>query len=512
MTEKPLERLNYFNGQRLEAADLKTEQEYHIRTRRWLNKSLYSPGIADGLEVQSIPGSLTVLISPGLALNNEGYEIIVLQEILVEVQNYMTTNAGGSTSSYLIIEYAETNVDYDHGECNAQLSRAHGAKLSSPSRIQTGVKFSWMPYVPLPTSGKIVLARVELNNTCTEILQIDPSARRSVNAVTRQYALEGEREIAFIPKELFPEPETGSPPRQDVEEIGRVYFHIQGKQAYSVTLHLRAERISLLHYTELPYHSHPGDVTGSTTSPTPDLPASLIRHHHPVTSKTTSNDQHEGISGHVHKLHAWRNITDAFNNGNNEANNLTFRMSYADNSWKLEGERARRPILEEADGIIDEGIHDHTIAAFNTEDWDGLSLNHIHDFNNINLNILDQGVIDSINVGRNTGEILTFVDDLQILIEPNTGLINRTTEIQRRLADIYTNWSNSGTPKKLGDGTSSHELAINGTGAIHLHLLENMHFVEGEYCIIFKVGVKLDSNGNRIANGGKIHYNLYVEE
>jgi len=40
MTEKVLERLNYYNGQRLEASDLKVEQEYHIRVRRWLNKSL----------------------------------------------------------------------------------------------------------------------------------------------------------------------------------------------------------------------------------------------------------------------------------------------------------------------------------------------------------------------------------------------------------------------------------------------------------------------------------------
>ncbi len=40
MNEKPIERLQYYNGQRLEADDLKLEQEYHIRVRRWLNKSL----------------------------------------------------------------------------------------------------------------------------------------------------------------------------------------------------------------------------------------------------------------------------------------------------------------------------------------------------------------------------------------------------------------------------------------------------------------------------------------
>ena len=53
MIEKPIDRLNYFNGQRLEATDFKTEQDYHIRVRRWLNKSLYSAGIARGLEVHA---------------------------------------------------------------------------------------------------------------------------------------------------------------------------------------------------------------------------------------------------------------------------------------------------------------------------------------------------------------------------------------------------------------------------------------------------------------------------
>ena len=37
MSEKPLDRLNYYNGQRLEAKDLRLEQEYMIRTRRWIN-------------------------------------------------------------------------------------------------------------------------------------------------------------------------------------------------------------------------------------------------------------------------------------------------------------------------------------------------------------------------------------------------------------------------------------------------------------------------------------------
>ena len=101
MSEKPLERLNYFNGQRLEAGDLRLEQEYHIRVRRWLNKSLYSAGIGRGLEVRAIPPDPVkqdpprVGVSLGLAIDDDGREIILLEEALIEVCSY--SGSGEST-------------------------------------------------------------------------------------------------------------------------------------------------------------------------------------------------------------------------------------------------------------------------------------------------------------------------------------------------------------------------------------------------------------------------------
>src|ERR1044071_5344931 len=84
--QPPMERLNYFNGQRLEASDFKLEQSYHMRVRRWLNKSLYTWGIAKGLEVEVKPGdSHRVIVSPGLALDAQGREIILLEEAEVQV-------------------------------------------------------------------------------------------------------------------------------------------------------------------------------------------------------------------------------------------------------------------------------------------------------------------------------------------------------------------------------------------------------------------------------------------
>src|SRR5262245_58358035 len=120
MNEKPLERLNYYNGRPLDAADFKTEQEYHIRTRRWLNKSLYSAGIARGLEVRAIEegpkkDAPFVAVGPGLALDSDGREIILLEEAVIEVCSYAGNNDSTVVGNYLVIEYSEETLEYEKG-------------------------------------------------------------------------------------------------------------------------------------------------------------------------------------------------------------------------------------------------------------------------------------------------------------------------------------------------------------------------------------------------------------
>ena len=44
-----LQRLNYFNGQRLAAADFRAEQAHHLGMRHLQNRSLNSSGIVVGL-------------------------------------------------------------------------------------------------------------------------------------------------------------------------------------------------------------------------------------------------------------------------------------------------------------------------------------------------------------------------------------------------------------------------------------------------------------------------------
>src|SRR3954452_21948060 len=81
-----LERLNYRNGQRIVAADLRAEQGYHIGVRRWLNRTLFNPGIAKGLEgTPSTTDKHAVVVSAGLAIDVMGRELIVPAALEVPV-------------------------------------------------------------------------------------------------------------------------------------------------------------------------------------------------------------------------------------------------------------------------------------------------------------------------------------------------------------------------------------------------------------------------------------------
>jgi len=284
MTEKPLDRLNYFNGQRLEASDLKTEQEYHIRVRRWLNKSLYSPGIARGLEVRKVEDEPAVMVSPGLALDAQGREIILWEEQKVQISSEARRRPGNSEAEveglYLTIRYSEevTAVEKDGCEAVGGTTRGDHPAWGGPTRVRARAIFEQRDFLPPESSGEVMLALVELTDDCSEVHQIDVGVRRYVGAASaakvRQYALEGEKHI-------------------DPSNPGRIYFHIRGRQPSSVILYLRAERFSTLYYTELGLHDHVIDVTVD--------PITIPGHRHTITPDATTGGT--GPSGnHAHNV------------------------------------------------------------------------------------------------------------------------------------------------------------------------------------------------------------------
>jgi hypothetical protein len=500
MSEKPLERLNYHNGQRLEASDLKTEQDYFIRVRRWLNKSLYQPGIASGLTVRPEGDTLRVLVSPGLALDAEGREIILLEEAFCTVPGPGPGNLKGEAAGlYLVIQYAEYVGAYEQTDCNVSRKPAGRPAEGEPSRVFNEPKLSWTDVLPYDSSGQIVLARVKLNTpSCTKVEVVDPGVRRYIGAASaskvRQYALEGERHI-------------------DPHNSAKIYFHVRGRQPNAVTLYLRAEKFSTLFYTEMGQHSH-GFTSPTVGNASPPLSPANSGHSHALTKAVTR----QGDGAHEdHKL--WVTFAGANSNAKDKRLIVTDILGLSQGGitlfpapvglvipWGAGDPPVYNdilPVLSKADNSfiakITEGRHTHGfLSTARTED-DFLSYDHIHTLNadgsNGNAGVSD---VQARSDAPNKPEMaLTYIDELHICIDGE----DKTKEILAQLRNSQP----SETWDKLGNGKDGHVMVAKGTGEIKLDFL-GMTFDVGEHCIELCAP---DSPAD--GWGGRILYNLYVE-
>lgn len=74
-----VERLQFFNGQRLFASDLDNLDGFH-QQMRWLhNQSLHQPGVGRGYAVRGNKGDKVVVVQEGYAIDKDGREIVLTQ-------------------------------------------------------------------------------------------------------------------------------------------------------------------------------------------------------------------------------------------------------------------------------------------------------------------------------------------------------------------------------------------------------------------------------------------------
>ena len=72
-----VERLRFFNGQRLFASDLDDLDSFH-QQMRWLhNQSLHQPGVGRGYAIQGKKGDKAVIVQEGYAIDKDGREIVL---------------------------------------------------------------------------------------------------------------------------------------------------------------------------------------------------------------------------------------------------------------------------------------------------------------------------------------------------------------------------------------------------------------------------------------------------
>jgi hypothetical protein len=520
MNEKPLERLNYFNGQRLQAADLKTEQDYHIRVRRWLNRSLYSSGIAEGLSVYAIKDQARVRVTPGLAIDHLGREIILLDEQIVDVVGTHHDRNGRCDGPYLTIRYREDIVGKQDLSCAVGGHASDRTAWGSPGRILAGAVLELNAELPNEDSGKIPLACLTLTEKCKSIQAVDTGVRRyigegSANKV-RQYALEGTREVAALPAQ---------PKGHPVYIKGTILFHVRGRQPNSVTLFLKSRRISPLHYTELGSHTHGLTIKGGTGDPIQSL-----QHHHAGFNMTAENN---ATSAHTHSFTARRGYI-----GWNEGTAGVAAVFLIEKNWGVQlgldagtgaaadvadflgnviggalnllptiapekNDATDEDILGPTGGVIGAGSHSHTISG----DTENASSDMVHQHSLTGSGTSDpMGAVDTNedSIVARSGSPLSHFAGLQIAIDGKP----QTLQILQQLAGTVAD-NDAAAWKVLGNGGEGHPIADERKEAVEikLHFLPGVVLSEGEHSVEFSVDLQPDGT----ANGGLVQFNLYVE-
>lgn len=155
---KKIQRLNYFTHQFLEEEDFKDEQAYHIGMRHQNNKMLYSWGIVEGLSVKKSNEEKRVSVSSGMAIDNDGKEIVLQSEYdesINKIQGAETYQGKlENTVIYLTIKHKESfDKDYSNQTGNA----------SKPRRIVEKSIIELSADKPATDGAVILLAKITLD-------------------------------------------------------------------------------------------------------------------------------------------------------------------------------------------------------------------------------------------------------------------------------------------------------------------------------------------------------------
>lgn len=133
-----LERIQFFNGQRLFASDLQTLEAFN-REMRWLhNQSLHQPGVGSGYAVAGNVGDRQVTIAPGYALDSLGREIILTETETLEIPPVADNGSGGSVFYLLAVSYPD-DTDLKPSETRAGICTVPGVV-----RLREKPVFCWV--------------------------------------------------------------------------------------------------------------------------------------------------------------------------------------------------------------------------------------------------------------------------------------------------------------------------------------------------------------------------------
>jgi hypothetical protein len=136
-----IERLNYYEGEFLGAADFDAEQEYHRDMRRRHNIGQHTWGIVAGLDLAQVPNGseLDLFLMPGMAVDGFGREIVVLGKVQLTQEPfapYFDPNpAAAPKQMYLWIAYDQSMAQASQDACASAGSSNAFARVVESYRI-----------------------------------------------------------------------------------------------------------------------------------------------------------------------------------------------------------------------------------------------------------------------------------------------------------------------------------------------------------------------------------------
>jgi hypothetical protein len=176
---KFIERVRFFENERLTAPDLQAMDDYARQMRCLHNRSLHQPGVASGYAIAGEKGDRQVTIQPGYAIDALGREIVLTQPYTQPVPPQAGDGQGGPAIFDLTVAYPDTLPESE--------SRTADCASAVPGsvRLDESPVFCWVGTTPadkklrdqLDTGMRIALGRAQVLN-CQLYDRISVAQRR----------------------------------------------------------------------------------------------------------------------------------------------------------------------------------------------------------------------------------------------------------------------------------------------------------------------------------------------
>jgi len=141
----PIKRVRYFSNQLLTAEDFNDEQSYYRHKQRLRNILILGRGVVSGLRVSVPPGKGGVEVTPGIAIDPAGNEIIVPETQMLQFPT-------GVRSALLTIRYFEAPAD------PVPVSAVEGGVEAT--RIEEGFIFEYVPKEKDDKNNSVTIAKL----------------------------------------------------------------------------------------------------------------------------------------------------------------------------------------------------------------------------------------------------------------------------------------------------------------------------------------------------------------